>query len=270
MVLASAELLAVGASWRMWRSKTWMGAGAASSFAAAAARNAALLSPYLVPSVAPWPQPKVAAGACGPGDRLRVLSVNVQRSNMHDIRLLDMVREADPDVAWFQEVDAWWEQELSPLGAPMPHGVAEVQANYFGVHLHSRMPLIGPKVRHLTGSRNLSVFTALAMPSGATARLYAVHPRPPQVGQGTVERDAQMMAAALAARGQRGAARADGRPELSAVGGSDPTCKAHRPLPGPPRRAGVARYMECSRRGGAVAAGPYPAGTGLQFGGVSS
>jgi len=200
MLLALAGLLAVGAFWGLWRSGAWMGAGAAAAFAAAAAWNAALLSPYLVPLVAPWPQPEVAAGACGPGDRLRVLSVNVQRSNRHDSRLLGLVKEADPDVAWFQEVDAWWEQELSPLGASMPHGIADVQANYFGMHLYSKLPLVGPKVSYLTRSRNPSVFTAVAMPSGEPVQLYAVHPRPPQVGQGTAERDGQLTAAALAAR----------------------------------------------------------------------
>lgn len=198
--VALAGLLAALAFGRRWRERAWMGACTAAAFTVAAAWNAAVLWPYLIPLFAAWPPPQVAAGSCGPGNRLRVLSVNVQRSNTHTTRLLDMVREADPDVAWFQEVDARWEHELSPLSASMPHGIADVQANYFGVHLYSKLRLIEPTVRYLTGSRNPSVFTAVAMPSGALARLYAVHPRPPQVGQGTAERDAQLMAVALAAR----------------------------------------------------------------------
>ncbi|HEX2944071.1 MAG TPA: endonuclease/exonuclease/phosphatase family protein, partial [Rhodopila sp.] len=54
-------------------------------------------------------------------------------------------------------------------------------------------------VHDLTGSHNPSVFTGIRLPSGATIRLYAIHPRPPQVGQSTAERNAQLLATALAA-----------------------------------------------------------------------
>ena len=51
----------------------------------------------------------------------------------------------------------------------------------------------------MTASRNPSVFTGVRLPSGQAMRLYAIHPRPPLVGQSAAERDAQIMATALAA-----------------------------------------------------------------------
>src|SRR5206468_9012140 len=55
-------------------------------------------------------------------------------------------------------------------------------------------------IKELTSSGDPAVFTGVEFPSGQVIRLYAVHPRPPQFGQGTAERAAQLMAAALAAR----------------------------------------------------------------------
>lgn len=176
--------------------RTWLGWAAVAALVGACAYDAVLLAPYS-PLVA---SQQGAAASCPDGNRLRLLEVNVQMTNRHDHRLLDIVRRADPDVAWFQETDAWWEQELAPLGKNMPYGAAKAQPNYFGVHLFSKLPLRDPQVHFLTSSRNPSVFAGLRLPSGQEAKLYAIHPRPPQVGQSTAERDAQLLATALAAR----------------------------------------------------------------------
>ncbi len=168
---------------------------------AAISWNVVVLAPFVLPVFALGPSPEVAASRCSADRRLRVLTVNVQMGNHHDHRLLEIVRNADPDVAWFQETDAWWESELAPLAETMPHGVSEAQDNYFGVHLFSRLPLGDAEIRHLTNSRNPSVFAAATLPSGDEIKLYAIHPRPPQVGQSTAERDAQIMATALEANG---------------------------------------------------------------------
>lgn len=143
----------------------------------------------------------VSASSCPADNRLRLLEVNVQMTNRHDNKLLNMVREVKPDVAWFQETNAWWTQELSKLSDTMPHHVEQQQPNYFGVDLYSRLPLENPQVKHLTGSANPSVFTDVRLPSGQDVKLYAIHPRPPQKGQSTAERDAQLLATALAAHG---------------------------------------------------------------------
>jgi len=96
-----------------------------------------------------------------------------------------------------------WEQELAPLGAEMAYGVAKARPHYFGVHLFSKLPLTDPQVQYLAGSRNPSVFTGIHPPSGRAIKLYAIHPRPPLVGQSAAERNAQLMATALAAHDEQ-------------------------------------------------------------------
>ena len=145
------------------------------------------------------PPNQIATETCAPGNRLRLLEVNVQMTYEHDNRLLNMVRQIDPDVAWFQEVDEWWLQNLAPLAATMPYHLAQAKPDYFGAALYSRYSLADPQINFLAGSRDPSVFTGIRLPSNQPIRLYALHPRPPQEGQSTAERDAQILTVALAA-----------------------------------------------------------------------
>ncbi len=189
-MLAAALLLLLffpGKAWTEW--------ALLAALSAACAYDASVLVRYAPPIGA------VQVPAACPADaRLRVLEANVQMSNRPDDRLLRMVQEADPDLAWFQEIDRWWEQKLVPLEQSMPFKAAQPQSNYYGVLLLSKLRLDGQRVLDLTGTHNPAVFTGAVMPSGQEISLYAIHPRPPQVGQSTAERDGQIMAAALAAR----------------------------------------------------------------------
>lgn len=143
---------------------------------------------------------QIAARSCPAGNRLRLLEVNVRMNNRKADDLLAIVRQAKPDIAWFQEVDDWWADRLAPLAEDMPNVIKKPLPDYFGVALMSRLRLVDPQIKELASSEDPSVFTGVELPSGQVIRLYAVHPRPPQFGQGTAERDAQLMAAALAAR----------------------------------------------------------------------
>lgn len=180
--------------WRGWLD--WIGVV---GLLAGLAIQADRLSPYLAPAVFSRPAPTVLGGSCALQDRVRVLEVNVERTSRHDHTLLDMVRATNPDIVWFQEVNGWWENELSALQQILPYGVADVQANYFGVHLYSKLKLTDTSVQELTSSNNPSVFATATLASGRRLRLYAIHPRPPLVGQSTAERDGQLSATALAA-----------------------------------------------------------------------
>jgi endonuclease/exonuclease/phosphatase (EEP) superfamily protein YafD len=178
------------------RVRDWLGLLALALVAAAAAYNAYILFPYS-PLAAPQ---QVLAKTCREGNQLRLLEVNVQMTNRHDHRLLNIVRQAEPDIAWFQETDDWWVKELSALTDHMPHHIGHAQPNYFGVDLYSRLPLVDPQIMHLTRAADPSVFTGMRLPLGQVVKLYALHPRPPQQGQSTATRDGQLMATALAAR----------------------------------------------------------------------
>ena len=147
---------------------------------------------------------QITAGSCSEGNRLRLLEVNVQMTNRHDHTLLNIIRQVNPDVAWVQETNDWWTNELSAFKDQMPYHVSKAQPNYFGADLYSRFPLIDPQINYLTESKDPAIFTGVRLPSGQTIKLYAIHPRPPVAGRhGTAERDGQILATALAAHDER-------------------------------------------------------------------
>lgn len=174
-----------------------LGALALLGLAAGVGYNCSILARYSVLT----DTQEIAAPSCPVGNRLRLLEVNVQMTNRNADDLLAIVRRVKPDIAWFQEVDDWWAEQLAPLAAEMPNVVKKPLGNYFGVQLMSRLRLVDPQIHDLTSSQNPSVVTGVELPSGQVIRLYAVHPQPPQFGQGTAERAGQLMATALAARG---------------------------------------------------------------------
>lgn len=177
-----------------------MGVAALALLCTGLAIQGVVLAPFLLPVMYIWPEPTIASGSCSVGSRLRLLAVNVQMTNHQDGRLLAMVRQVDPDIAWFQETNDRWEEELAPLAVTMPFSVKQTLPNYFGVHLFSKLELNDAQVHNLTNSRNPSIFASVVLPIGDVVKLYALHPRPPQLWQGTAERDAQLMAASLAMR----------------------------------------------------------------------
>src|SRR4051812_24495804 len=86
-------LLALPKSWLSWTALVFLGG--------AVAYDAVVLFPYTTIE-----QPEqLATAACPAYRRLRVLEANVQMTNQHDHRLLRMVQNVKPDIAWFQEVD---------------------------------------------------------------------------------------------------------------------------------------------------------------------
>ena len=117
------------------------------------------MAPYVAPLGARWSSPTVPGGTCAPADRLRVLEVN-----------------------------GWWEQELSALRPTMPYDESDAQKNYFGVHLYSKLKLSDTSVQQLTRSNNPSIFSTATLALRRSVRVYAIHPRPLQIGQSTAER----------------------------------------------------------------------------------
>jgi len=136
--------------------------------------------------------------SCPAENRVRLFAVNIQMTNEHDDRLFDEIRATDPDLILAEEVDPWWNEQLQALHDRYPYFKHQVTQNYFGIALLSKLPLISPTVRHLADARDPSIFSGVKLPSGATFGFYGIHPRPPQIGQSSAERDAQIAAAALA------------------------------------------------------------------------
>ena len=92
----------------------------------------------------------LSASSCPADNRLRLLEVNVQMTNRHARKLLSMVHDLRPDVAWFQETNERWTRQLSQLWDSMPHHVIVQRPNYLeSIYIPAcRSKIAG---QHLTG-----------------------------------------------------------------------------------------------------------------------
>ncbi|GGY65728.1 hypothetical protein GCM10007071_10620 [Marinobacter zhanjiangensis] len=133
---------------------------------------------------------------------MSVMIANVKMRSDPDGRLLDLVREVQPDLFLAMETNEKWNQALAPLEETMPHTVSHVSDSTFGIHLFSRLALESPEIRFLAGQDTPHVVTGVTLASGETVDFLGVHPRPPLPSQPgtTLGRDAVLYKAALLLR----------------------------------------------------------------------
>ncbi len=122
--------------------------------------------------------------------RLSLLVSNVLYDNRDAAALLEVIRDADPDVVLLLEPTAWWEEELRELQEEYPHTIIQPQDNHYGILLYSRLELIDPQVRFLVDETIPSILTGVRLPSGVVVTLYGLHPTPPSIVRpGKTERE---------------------------------------------------------------------------------
>jgi endonuclease/exonuclease/phosphatase (EEP) superfamily protein YafD len=113
-------------------------------------------------------------------------------------RLLEIIRDADPDLVLTVEVDEWWTERLTDgLTARYPHKICYPLSNTYGLALFSRLELVEPEVRFIFDEAIPSIRTDVRLRSGAVVGVYGVHPRPPSVLQDTTGRDIELVRLAL-------------------------------------------------------------------------
>ncbi len=129
---------------------------------------------------------------CDDASRLSLLVANVLVTNREAGPLLAQIDALQPDLVLLVESGEWWDRALGPLRAAYPYEVRQPQDDGYGMHLFSRLELVGPEVRFLLQNYVPSIRTGLRLRSGATIMLYGVHPRPPPL-EDTERRDAELM-----------------------------------------------------------------------------
>lgn len=133
------------------------------------------------------------AGPRGAG--ITLMTSNVLMENEQHARWLARVHEADPDLVLALEVDTRWHQAIAVLERSHPYTLHQVQENYYGMALYSRLPLIDPELRFLVQDDIPSIRTGVELPGGRLVRLYGLHPRPPEPlrAQDSGPRDAELV-----------------------------------------------------------------------------
>ena len=134
----------------------------------------------LVPDLAAARREPPGRGGPSDGAPVRVLVVNVLRTNAEFARVRRLIADEQPDVIGLVEVDARWLRELAPALAPYPSRIEAPRSDNFGVALYARGSL-GGGVEHLAS--DLPSIVAETAHGGARLGIVLVHPFPPMNGE---------------------------------------------------------------------------------------
>lgn len=124
-----------------------------------------------------------------------VLISNVYMKNRQADKLIQVVRNANPDLFLAAEVNGWWMEQLKVLEEHFPYSIKVPQENTYGILLFSKLRLINAEVIHWVEQDVPSVKTMVELRSGQRILFYGIHPRPPAPTKvaTSVQRDAELV-----------------------------------------------------------------------------
>lgn len=108
-----------------------------------------------------------------------ILLANVLIDNRESSKLLQIIKDVDPDLFLVMEVNEWWISELRKLKVDYPYYIEYPLDNAYGIALYSKFELAEDDVKFLHGDDVPSVHPKILLPSGKIIRLHGVHPVPP-------------------------------------------------------------------------------------------
>lgn len=126
---------------------------------------------------------------------LRLLLSNVKVQNQQYDRAIALVREIQPDIAVFQEVNQGWLNQLDTLQNMLPYKVGDTEASRFGNVIYSALPLHQARSRRFAQERFPSLLAEVRL-NQRPLTLITTHPSPPLNPGDFVTRNQQLTAMA--------------------------------------------------------------------------
>lgn len=128
-----------------------------------------------------------------PERRISLLIANVLMTNHNVDQYLRIIEAKDPDIIALAEPDHFWEEHLRGIEERYPYSMKCPLENTYGLLLYSRLPLTNQQIRFRV-EQDIPSFTAdVELRTGDSFELHCIHPRPPQVGVDTHDRDAELV-----------------------------------------------------------------------------
>ena len=131
----------------------------------------------------------------GQNHQLKIMVSNVLTPNDEMQKLVDLVKQRQPDILITLESDKKWEQALHQIEPDYPYTVKVPLDNLYGMHLYSKLELIDPEIKYLMIDDIPSIHTQLRLQSGRVIWLYCLHPMPPSPTEAdkSTTRDAELL-----------------------------------------------------------------------------
>ncbi|MDP5076761.1 MAG: endonuclease/exonuclease/phosphatase family protein [Nonlabens sp.] len=131
---------------------------------------------------------------------LKIYTANVLQKNKKGEKLFKEIKEMQPDLIVFTEVDTYWIQKIhEAIGSQYPHRVEQPQDNTYGMAVFSKLILENASVKFQVDKNIPSIHAEVVMKNDEKFQLYAVHPTPPmpQHNPTSTDRDRELMTTAI-------------------------------------------------------------------------
>ncbi|MEL6925060.1 MAG: endonuclease/exonuclease/phosphatase family protein [Bacteroidota bacterium] len=155
----------------------------------------ALLNFYKILPFTPFGKYEVPL-ARNPKTTISLLASNVREKNDDYHRLLDRVRDLQPELLVITELNHDWQEALSELRERYPHYCEVPKDNGYGMGIYSCFPMRYKKILHLVEDGIPSIHCHLDLPDGRLVQLIGLHPSPPAPWNEEEHKDLELIKAA--------------------------------------------------------------------------
>lgn len=162
---------------------------------AAAAYLVYKIWPYTV--VAPKEMKTVALADAAAS--LKIFAANVYQYNRSYNRMLQQIKNTDPDIIFLLETDDKWARGVQELQQKYPYKLLSPLENTYGLLFYSRLKLKDGKVNFLVKDDIPSIEATLTLENGQDIKIWGLHPEPPVPGENlyATAKDKELMKVAL-------------------------------------------------------------------------
>jgi len=135
---------------------------------------------------------------------VRILTANVLQTNSQYEKLLQQVREMNPDIIFLVETDEKWATAVNGLKDDYPFTIQKPLDNTYGLLFFSRLPLRNSSILFRVDPEVPSIETEAQLPCGQWIKIYGLHPKPPVPGESlyATAKDKELMKVAFEVKAQ--------------------------------------------------------------------
>lgn len=159
---------------------------------------------YLIVKVFPYtifgPKEMKRIAKSLPEAELKIFTANVLQENNDYSKLLQQIKDMDPDIIFLVETDNDWRNETEILNKNYPYSLKHPLDNTYGLLFYSRLKVTESSVKFLVKKEVPSIEATILLPGGVPVKLYGLHPKPPVPEESlhSSAKDKELMKVALA------------------------------------------------------------------------
>jgi endonuclease/exonuclease/phosphatase (EEP) superfamily protein YafD len=134
-----------------------------------------------------------------PEKELKIFTANVLQDNRHYDKMLQQIKQKDPDIIFLVETDKKWEEALQVLEQEYSYTLKYPLDNTYGLLFYSRLEVMDGEVKFIVEDDVPSIEVTVKLENGIPVRIFGLHPKPPVPKEAlySTAKDKELMKVAL-------------------------------------------------------------------------